>query len=129
MLRYFAHSLTRTPTHSILPQSVRKMSLNAMAQRLSRKTVLITGASAGIGRATALEFSRSSPDIHLILTARRIDALKEVAQQLESESQGNTKVLPVKFDISNQDEVRTFLDKLPEEWRAIDVLVNNACVD
>jgi len=97
-----------------------------MAQRLSGKTVLITGASAGIGRATALEFSRSSPDIRLILTARRVDALKEVAQQLESESQGMTEVLPVKFDISNQDEVRTFLDKLPEGWKAIDVLVNNA---
>jgi 3-hydroxy acid dehydrogenase/malonic semialdehyde reductase len=125
MLRSFAHSLTRSPTHLILS---RKMSLNAMAQRLSGKTVLITGASAGIGRATALEFSRCSPDIHLILTARRIDALKEVAQQLESESQGKTKVLPVKFDVSNQDEVRTFLDKLPEGWKAIDVLVNNACV-
>ncbi|KAI5847561.1 hypothetical protein BZA05DRAFT_426609 [Tricharina praecox] len=102
------------------------MSLSAMGTRLSGKTVLITGASSGIGRATAFEFSRTAPDIKLILTARRIDTLKEVAAQIEEESKGRTKVLPVKFDVSDPKEVASFVEGLPEEWRAIDVLVNNA---
>lgn len=99
-----------------------------MASRLQNKTILITGASSGIGRSTALEFSATSPEIRLILTARRIDTLKEVAAELESKSAGKTKVLPVKLDVSNPEEVRNFVRALPEEWRAIDVLVNNAYV-
>jgi 3-hydroxy acid dehydrogenase/malonic semialdehyde reductase len=102
------------------------MSLSAMSARLTGKTVLITGASSGIGRATAFEFSRTAPDIKLILTARRIDTLREIAAELEKESNGKTKVLPVQFDVSKPAEVREFVGKLPEEWRDIDVLVNNA---
>lgn len=123
MLRRF---ITRTLTHNIT--HLRAMSLSAMGTRLSGKTVLITGASSGIGRATAFEFSRTAPDIKLILTARRIDTLKEVAAQIEEESKGRTKVLPVKFDVSDPKEVASFVEGLPEEWRAIDVLVNNAYV-
>jgi len=91
---------------------------------------LITGASSGIGRATAFEFSRTAPDanIKLILTARRIETLKEVAAQIEEESKGRTKVLPVRFDVSDPKEVAGFVEGLPEEWKAIDVLVNNAYV-
>jgi 3-hydroxy acid dehydrogenase/malonic semialdehyde reductase len=106
--------------------SIRKMSLSAMSARLTGKTVLITGASSGIGRATAFEFSRTAPEIKLILTARRIDTLREIAAELEKESAGKTKVLPVQFDVSKPAEVREFVGKLPEEWRDIDVLVNNA---
>ncbi|KAI5795663.1 hypothetical protein EDC01DRAFT_653120 [Geopyxis carbonaria] len=105
---------------------VRNMSMNAMAARLSGKTILITGASSGIGKATAFEFSRTSPEIKLILTARRLETLKEVAAEIDKESKGRTKVLPVKFDVSNPEEVRGFLGSLPEEWKDIDVLVNNA---
>ncbi|KAA8909177.1 hypothetical protein FN846DRAFT_776518 [Sphaerosporella brunnea] len=103
------------------------MSLSAMSARLSGKTVLITGASSGIGRATAFEFSRTAPDIKLILTARRIDTLREIAAQIEGESQGRTKVLPVMLDVADQKQVAEFVgSSLPEEWRAVDVLVNNA---
>lgn len=98
----------------------------AMSSRLSGKTILITGASAGIGRSTALEFSRASPNINLIVTARREDALKELARSIESESSGRTKVLPVRLDVSSPDDIRGFLDRLPEEWRGVDILVNNA---
>jgi 3-hydroxy acid dehydrogenase/malonic semialdehyde reductase len=99
------------------------------AQRLQGKTILITGASSGIGRATAVEFARTSPkDLKLILTARREETLKEVAQQIKEEVGEGVKVLPFKLDVSNADEVRSFVSRLPEEWRDIDVLVNNAYV-
>jgi 3-hydroxy acid dehydrogenase/malonic semialdehyde reductase len=106
---------------------IRTMASSAAAKRLAGKTVLITGASSGIGRSTALEFARTSPsDLRLILTARRIDSLKEVASQIAQEVGQGVKVLPVKLDISNPDEVRGFVAALPEEWRDINVLVNNA---
>lgn len=97
------------------------------AQRLQGKTILITGASSGIGRATAFEFARTSPaDLKLVLTARRIDNLKQIASDIVSEVGAGVKVLPVQLDVSNADEVRSFVGKLPEEFREIDVLVNNA---
>lgn len=97
-----------------------------MSARLAGKTILVTGASSGIGRSVAIEFSRTSPDIKLILAARREENLKELAKLLESESGGKTKVLPFKLDISSSSDVNGFVDRLPEEWRDIDILVNNA---
>jgi 3-hydroxy acid dehydrogenase/malonic semialdehyde reductase len=123
--RFLTRRLTRN-FQQFQSQIHRSMSLSAMSARLTGKTVLITGASSGIGRATAFEFSRTAPDIKLILTARRIDTLREIAAELEKESNGKTKVLPVQFDVSKPAEVREFVGKLPEEWRDIDVLVNNA---
>lgn len=103
------------------------MSSSAAAKRLAGKTILITGASAGIGRSTALEFARTSPnDLRLILTARREDALKKLADDIKAEVGDGVKVLPVKLDISNADEVRSFVGNLSEEWRNIDILLNNA---
>jgi 3-hydroxy acid dehydrogenase/malonic semialdehyde reductase len=123
--RFLTRRLTRN-FQQFQSQIHRSMSLSAMSARLTGKTVLITGASSGIGRATAFEFSRTAPDIKLILTARRIDTLREIAAELEKESNGKTKVLPVQFDVSKPAEVREFVGKLPEEWRDVDVLVNNA---
>ena len=103
------------------------MASSAAAKRLAGKTVLITGASSGIGRSTALEFARTSPqDLRLILTARRVDSLREVAAQIANEVGDGVQVLPVKLDVSNPDEVRGFVGGLPEEWKGINVLVNNA---
>lgn len=100
-----------------------------MSKRLTGKTILITGASSGIGRSTALEFARTAPtDLRLILTARRDDKLKEIAEEIKKEVGEGVKVLPFKLDVSSADEVRGFVKALPEEWRAIDVLVNNAFV-
>ncbi|TVY87820.1 NADP-dependent 3-hydroxy acid dehydrogenase [Lachnellula willkommii] len=99
----------------------------AMGKRLDGKTIVVTGASSGIGRSTALEFARTSPkNLRLILTARRIDTLKEVAADIRKEIGEGVKVLPFKLDVSQPDEVRSFVGNLPEEWRDIDVLVNNA---
>jgi 3-hydroxy acid dehydrogenase/malonic semialdehyde reductase len=100
---------------------------SAMSKRLEGKTIVITGASSGIGRSTAVEFARTAPkNLRLILTARRIDTLKEVAAQIQKEVGDAVKVLPFKLDVSNPEEVKSFMGNLPEEWRDIDVLVNNA---
>lgn len=99
----------------------------AMAKRLEGKTIVVTGASSGIGRSTAMEFARTAPkNLRLILTARRIDTLKEIAAEINKEVGEGVKVLPVKLDVSRPEEVRAFVGGLPEEFREIDVLVNNA---
>ncbi|KAL6860587.1 hypothetical protein ACO1O0_004615 [Amphichorda felina] len=99
----------------------------AASKRLAGKTIVITGASSGIGRSTALEFARTSPkDLRLILTARRDDVLRELAEEIKAEVGDGVKVLPVKLDVSDPAAVRGFVPSLPEEWRDINVLVNNA---
>jgi 3-hydroxy acid dehydrogenase/malonic semialdehyde reductase len=98
-----------------------------MSKRLEGKTIVITGASSGIGRSTAIEFARTSPkNLRLILTARRIDTLKQIAEEIKKEVGDGVKVLPFKLDVSSPEEVRSFVGNLPQEWREIDVLVNNA---
>ncbi|KAK3390893.1 oxidoreductase [Podospora didyma] len=102
--------------------------MSAVAKRLEGKTIVITGASSGIGRSTAFEFARTAPanNLKLVLTARRIETLKGVAQQIRAEVGEGVQVLPVKLDVSNPEEVRAFVPGLPEEFRDINVLVNNA---
>jgi 3-hydroxy acid dehydrogenase/malonic semialdehyde reductase len=98
-----------------------------MAKRLEGKTIVITGASSGIGRSTAREFARTAPkDLKLIVTARRIDALEELAKEIKEEVGEGVKTLPVKLDVSNPEEVKNFVPSLPAEFRDIDILVNNA---
>ncbi|KAK2927468.1 Short-chain dehydrogenase/reductase SDR [Fusarium oxysporum f. sp. vasinfectum] len=101
---------------------------SAAAKRLTGKTILVTGASSGIGRSTALEFARTAPknDLRLILTARRVDSLNALAEEIKREVGDGVKVLPFKLDVSNPAEVKGIVGNLPEEWRNIDVLVNNA---
>ena len=83
------------------------------------KTILITGASAGIGKATA-ELLAKEPGVRLILTGRRADALQEVAQSLACDTHCLT------FDIRDRAATLAALANLPAEWQTIDVLVNNA---
>lgn len=98
-----------------------------MAKRLEGKTIVVTGASSGIGKSTAKEFARTSPkNLKLILTARRIDSLNEVAAEIKAEVGDGVKVLPYKLDISNPEEINNFVPSLPAEFKEIDVLVNNA---
>jgi 3-hydroxy acid dehydrogenase/malonic semialdehyde reductase len=101
--------------------------VSAMSQRLSGKIILITGASSGIGKSTAFEFARTSlENLKLILTARRIDSLKKLAEDINKEFGSGVKVLPVQLDISKPDQVQGFVSRLPDEFQHIDVLVNNA---
>jgi 3-hydroxy acid dehydrogenase / malonic semialdehyde reductase len=98
-----------------------------MSKRLEGKTVLVTGASSGIGRSVAQEFARTSPkSLKIILTARRIDALKSLAAEISKEVGEGVKVLPVQLDVSKPDEVQSFHGKLPDEFKDIDILINNA---
>lgn len=86
------------------------------------KIVLVTGATAGIGRATAEIYAANN--YNLILTGRRESRLQELKEELQKEYGIN--VLLLKFDVRNRDEVRQSIASIPEEWRSIDVLINNA---
>ncbi|GAB7343221.1 hypothetical protein MBLNU457_1285t1 [Dothideomycetes sp. NU457] len=99
----------------------------AMGKRLEGKTIIVTGASSGIGKSTAFEFARTSPkNLKLILTARRIDTLKQIAEDIKKEVGDGVKVLPVQLDVSKSKDVKEFYSNLPEEFKDVDVLVNNA---
>ncbi len=85
-------------------------------------TVLITGASQGIGKATALLFARKGYD--LVLTARQDDRLKAIAQEVQG--LGYTAPLTVTCDVTDSSQVETLVQKALEHYGYIDVLVNNA---
>ena len=89
---------------------------------LRGKIVFITGASSGIGKASALAFAREGAK--LLLCARRLDLLEELAPQLTEA--GAAAVHSFSLDVSDAAAVAVTLQALPEPWRAIEVLVNNA---
>jgi 3-hydroxy acid dehydrogenase / malonic semialdehyde reductase len=90
--------------------------------RFQGKKVLITGASSGIGKACAEGFAKEGAD--LILCGRDRQRLEKVAHAITSHHY--VKVLPLSFDISNSQAVENALAELSDEWREIEVLVNNA---
>jgi NADP-dependent 3-hydroxy acid dehydrogenase YdfG len=89
---------------------------------LAGKVVLVTGASSGIGRATALEFARNGAK--LLLCARRLDLLLEMETPLMEA--GAAGVLLFRLDVREREAVEAAIAVLPPEWASIDVLVNNA---
>jgi NADP-dependent 3-hydroxy acid dehydrogenase YdfG len=89
---------------------------------LSGKIVLITGASSGIGRATALAFAREGARV--AVCARREDRLKELEGELTNA--GAPAVRSFALDVTRRASVDQTFASLPAEWSAIDVLVNNA---
>ena len=86
------------------------------------KIILITGASAGIGFACAKLFAREGA--RLIICARREEKLKDLAQYVEDRF--DTKTLVCSIDIQNSKDIEKQLNKLPDEWKRIDILLNNA---
>ena len=86
------------------------------------KIVLITGASSGIGEGCARKFA--SEGARLILNARSVDKLEALAQELKEKYGAAYYVMP--FDVRDRKAASAALDSLPEEWKAIDVLINNA---
>ena len=86
-----------------------------------KKTVLITGATSGIGLACARKFAGNGD--RLILTGRKEDLLSEIRKELTAKG---TEVLTLLFDVRDREKVKECMGNLPDEWRDIDVLVNNA---
>ncbi|MBN8623823.1 MAG: SDR family NAD(P)-dependent oxidoreductase [Flavobacteriales bacterium] len=84
------------------------------------KTALITGATSGIGKATAELLAKNS--YRIILCGRR----KEVLEQIKTELSAFTETFSLSFDQRNFSEVETAINSLPESWKNIDVLINNA---
>ena len=84
--------------------------------------VFITGATSGIGKACAEKFAEAGDNI--IINGRRKDRLLELKNSLEKNF--NVKVLEGVFDVQNKEEVFSFVENLPDEWKAIDILINNA---
>jgi NADP-dependent 3-hydroxy acid dehydrogenase YdfG len=87
---------------------------------MTGRIVFLTGATSGIGEATARLLAHHK--FNLILCGRRRDRLEKLRDELAA----STEVTTLSFDVRNQPEVKKAIDSLPEKWRAIDVLINNA---
>ena len=86
------------------------------------KTVLITGATSGFGKACAEKFAANGYNV--IITGRRKERLDELQQQLEK--QYSIKALALEFDVQEKDAVFSAIEGLSPFWQNIDVLINNA---
>jgi len=89
---------------------------------MKEKIILITGATAGFGKATAFKFAEHGWNI--IITGRRQDRLKEIENEITKTFA--VKVLSLCFDIRNRKDVEQVINDIPHDWKKIDVLVNNA---
>ena len=85
-----------------------------------KKVALITGATSGIGRATAFEFAKHGID--LILCGRRKDRLDLIKKELGSQ----VNILTLNFDVRDKNQVFDAINSLPDNFKTIDILINNA---
>lgn len=90
---------------------------------MEAKTVFITGASSGIGRGCARKFAKEG--WNLILNARNVSKLENLKEKLET-TYPEISVYLLPFDVRDRKQIKEALESLPEEWKTIDVLVNNA---
>jgi NADP-dependent 3-hydroxy acid dehydrogenase YdfG len=95
---------------------------NEFMGKLNGKTAFITGASAGIGEATALAFAAEGA--RLLLAARRKERLDALEPQLLQA--GAAEIHSIQLDVRDREAVESAITGLPAEWQAIDILVNNA---
>ncbi|MCF8229337.1 MAG: SDR family NAD(P)-dependent oxidoreductase [Bacteroidales bacterium] len=89
---------------------------------MENKIAMITGATSGIGKACAVKFAQNGYNV--IITGRRRKRLENLAMELSSEYGALALILT--FDIRIHEEVKEAIDKIPESWQRINVLINNA---
>lgn len=99
-----------------------KQSVTSNMLSIQNQTVLITGASSGIGASCANFFAQAGAK--LILAARRFDRLKELAEDLKQRYA--TPIHLVQLDVRDRAQVETTINTLPADWSEIDILINNA---
>ena len=87
-----------------------------------KKIVFITGATSGFGEACAYKFAQNGYNI--ILSGRRIERLDKLKNNLEEQFNISCHLLP--FDVQNQQATFDAINSLPDEWKPIDILINNA---
>ena len=87
------------------------------------KTVLITGATSGIGKACACKFAKEG--WNLILNARDTSKLEKLIYELEMECP-KLVTRPLICDVRDREQVKAALENLPADWKTIDLLINNA---
>ena len=85
------------------------------------KIILITGATSGFGEACARKFAASG-GYDIIITGRRKERLDSLKKELEK----NSRVLTLVFDVQDKAAVQKAIDSLPQEWKKVDLLINNA---
>ena len=90
---------------------------------LTDKVVIVTGASSGIGEATAREFGRQG--VKVILAARRVDRLEALAQEIEALGTA-AETLVVQSDLARLEDIQNLVNQTIEKYGRVDVLVNNA---
>ena len=88
---------------------------------MTKRIVLITGATSGIGEGCARRFADGGYNV--IITGRNEDKLQALTQELKAQG---TDVLPLNFDVRDRKAAAQAMEGLPEEWKKIDVLINNA---
>jgi len=91
-------------------------------ESLKEKIVFITGASSGIGKATAYAFAKNGANV--IITARRKNLIDEIAEDIKSKY--GVKVLSLQLDVRDKNQVLQVVNSLPNDWKNIDILINNA---
>lgn len=87
-----------------------------------KRIVMVTGATAGIGKATAEILAKN--DFNVIITGRRQERLVELEKELDQNT--GAEILSLAFDVRNKAEVDDAIENLPEKWKNIEILVNNA---
>ena len=90
--------------------------------RVKGKIALITGATSGIGKSCAIALAKLG--MNLIITGRRENLLIELKKELEEKFL--VQVLAIQLDVKNADEVKDKLSSISDEWKNIDILINNA---
>lgn len=87
-----------------------------------KKIALVTGATSGIGKATSMILAENNYNI--IITGRRKDRLKDIAGYIQSKT--GAEVTYLHYDVRKKEEIETAIDSLPDNWKKINILINNA---